>query len=42
MLLRLVYLSVRNVFALLRLLAVNDRDKDVEIRAPRTQLGVAM
>jgi len=45
-LLRLVYLSVRNVFALLRLLAASDRDKDVEIlvlrhqvTVPQTQLG---
>jgi len=42
-LLRLVYLSVRNVFALLRLLAASDRDKDVEIlvlRHPATVLPV--
>jgi hypothetical protein len=30
-LLRLAYLSVMNVFALLRLLAASNRDKDVEI-----------
>lgn len=30
MLLRLVYLGVTNVFALLRLLPVSDRDKDAE------------
>jgi len=30
-LLRLVYLSVTNVFALLRLIGMSDRDKDVEI-----------
>jgi len=39
-LLRLVYLSVRNVFALLRLLAASDRDKDVEILVLRHQLRV--
>ncbi len=31
MLLRLVYLGVTNVFALLRLLPVSDRDKNAEI-----------
>jgi putative transposase len=41
-LLRLAYLGVANVFALLRLLPVSSRDKDAEIRAPRTQLEVAM
>ena len=40
MLLRLVYLSVTNVFALLRLLAVSDRDKDVEILVLRHQITV--
>ena len=40
MLLRLVYLSVTNVFALLRLLAVSDRDKDVEILVLRHQVTV--
>jgi len=39
-LLRLVYLSVRNVFALLRLLAASDRDKDVEILVLRHQVTV--
>ena len=38
--LRLVYLSVTNVFALLRLLAASDRDKDVEILVLRHQLTV--
>ena len=40
MLLRLVYLSVRNVFALLRLLAASDRDKDMEILVLRHQVTV--
>jgi putative transposase len=39
-LLRLTYLAVANVFALLRLLPVGDRDKDVEILAPRRQVMV--
>jgi transposase len=39
-LLRLVYLSVTNVFALLRLLAVSDRDKDIGILALRHQVTV--
>jgi putative transposase len=39
-LLRLVYLSVTNVFALLRLLPASDRDKDVEILALRHQIMV--
>jgi putative transposase len=39
-LLRLAYLSVTNAFALLRLLAVSDRDKDVEILALRHQIAV--
>ena len=40
MLLRLAYLSVTNVFALLRLLPARDRDKDVEILALRHQIAV--
>ena len=40
MLLRLAYLSVTNVFALLRLLPVSDRDKDMEILARRHQITV--
>ena len=40
MLLRLAYLAVTNVFALLRLLPVSDRDKDVEILALRHQITV--
>jgi hypothetical protein len=39
-LLRLAYLSVTNAFALLRLLPVSDRDKDVEILALRHQITV--
>jgi hypothetical protein len=39
-LLRLAYLSVTNVFALLRLLLVSSRDKDAEILALRHQLLV--
>jgi putative transposase len=39
-LLRLAYLAVTNVFALLRLLPVSDRDKDVEILALRHQIMV--
>jgi len=40
MLLRLAYLAVTNTFALLRLLPMSERDKDIEIlalrhRAPR-------
>ena len=42
MLLRLAYLGVTNAFALLRLLPMSSRDKDAEIRAPRTQLEGAM
>jgi hypothetical protein len=34
------YLGVTNVFALLRLLPVSDRDKDVEILALRQQITV--
>jgi putative transposase len=37
-LLRLAYLGVTNAFALLRLLPMSDRDKDVEILALRHQL----
>ena len=40
MLLRLIYLGVTNVFVLLRLLAVSDRDKEVEILALRHQITV--
>ncbi len=40
MLLRLVYLAVTNLFALLRLLPVSDRDKDIEILALRHQIMV--
>ncbi len=40
MLLRLVYLGVANVFALLRLLPMSTRDKDAEILALRHQLSV--
>jgi putative transposase len=39
-LLRLVYLTVTNLFALLRLLPVGDRDKDTEILALRHQITV--
>jgi putative transposase len=39
-LLRLVYLTVTNTFAVLRLLPVSDRDKDVEILALRQQIAV--
>ena len=39
-LLRLAYLGVTNVFALLRLLPMGDRDKDVEILALRHQIAV--
>ncbi|MFF3467493.1 hypothetical protein [Streptomyces sp. NPDC002619] len=42
MLLRLAYLAATNTFDLLRLLPMSDRDKDIEIRAPRTQLEAAM
>jgi hypothetical protein len=37
---RLAYLSVTNVFALLRLLPVSERDKNVEIMALRHQVTV--
>jgi putative transposase len=39
-LLRLTYLAVTNTFALLRLLPVSDRDKDIEILALRHQITV--
>jgi len=39
-LLRMAYLGVTNVFALLRLLPVSDRDKDVKILALRHQIMV--
>jgi hypothetical protein len=39
-LLRLAYLGVTNVFALLRLLPVSDHGKDAEILALRHQIGV--
>jgi putative transposase len=39
-LLRLAYLGVTNVFALLRLLPMSDRDKEVEILALRHQIMV--
>jgi len=39
-LLRLVYLTVSNVFATLRLLPMGDQDKDVEILALRHQIAV--
>ncbi|WP_244298292.1 hypothetical protein [Micromonospora cremea] len=38
MLLRLVYLGMTKAFAVLRLLPMSDRDKDVEIRALRHQI----
>ena len=40
MLLRLAHLAVTNTFALLRLLPMSDRDKDIEILALRHQLLV--
>ncbi|MFK4103992.1 hypothetical protein ACI2L1_28710 [Streptomyces sp. NPDC019531] len=40
MLLRLAYLGVTNVFALLRLLPVSNQDKDAEILALRHQITV--
>ncbi|MFJ9448277.1 integrase core domain-containing protein [Kitasatospora sp. NPDC101235] len=40
MLLRLAYLGVTNAFAVLRLLPMSDRDKDVEILALRHQIAV--
>jgi putative transposase len=39
-LLRLAYLGVTNTFAMLRLLPMSDRDKDIEILALRHQLSV--
>jgi hypothetical protein len=42
MLLRLAYLGITNAFTLLRLLPGADRDKDIEIRVPRTWLEVVM
>jgi len=39
-LLRLAYLAVTNMFALLRLLPVSDREKDVEILVLRHQIAV--
>jgi putative transposase len=39
-LLRLAYLCVTNVFALLRLLSLGDRDKETEILALRHQIAV--
>lgn len=40
MLLRLAYRGLTNTFAVLRLLPMTDRDKDVEILALRHQIGV--
>ncbi|WP_431932876.1 hypothetical protein [Nonomuraea jabiensis] len=40
MLLRLAYLTVTNAFAVLRMLPMSDRDKDVEILALRHQITV--
>ncbi|MET7505164.1 hypothetical protein [Streptomyces microflavus] len=40
MLLRLTYLAVTNVFAMLRLLPMSDRDMDVEVLALRHQITV--
>ncbi len=40
MLLRLAYLGMANAFAVLRLLPMSDRDKDMEILALRHQLSV--
>ncbi|MFI6183989.1 hypothetical protein ACIA8R_51250 [Nonomuraea sp. NPDC051191] len=40
MLFRLAYLAVTNTFAVLRLLPMGDRDKDVEILALRHQITV--
>jgi putative transposase len=39
-LLRLAYLTVANVFAVLRLLSVSDRDKDTGILVLRHQVAV--
>lgn len=38
--LRLAYLALTNTFALIRLLPMSDRDKDVEILALRHQMAV--
>lgn len=38
--LRLAYLALTNTFALIRMLPMSDRDKDVEILALRHQLAV--
>ncbi|MEV6227953.1 integrase [Saccharopolyspora shandongensis] len=40
MLLRLAYLGLTNAFAMLRLLPMSDRDKDVEILALHHQIAV--
>jgi putative transposase len=40
MVLRLVYLGVANAFAMLRLLPMGDRDKDVDILVLRHQIGL--
>ncbi|WP_245761774.1 hypothetical protein [Saccharopolyspora shandongensis] len=40
MLLRLAYLGLTNAFAMLRLLPMSDRDKDIEILALRHQITV--
>ena len=40
MLLKLAYLGVTNTFALLRLLPLSDRGKDIEILALRHQIAV--
>ncbi|MDH6221782.1 hypothetical protein [Streptomyces pseudovenezuelae] len=40
MLLRLAYLGVTNAFAMLRLLPMSDREKDVEILVLRHRIGV--
>jgi hypothetical protein len=39
-LLRLAYLGLTNTFAMLRLLPMSNRDKDLEILALRHQIGV--
>jgi putative transposase len=39
-LLRLGYLTVSNMFTMLRLLPIGDRDKDVEILALRHQIAI--
>ena len=41
MLLRLAYLAATNIFALLRLLPMSDREKDVEILALRQRSTLA-